>query len=403
MSHVRAESPDPTLLAPGADPLVPDEAGLRELAAWRPENGVLTVMADMDPAAEGGRAAARTAIDSGLRHVEEHVHETGPRELWTAVRAARETHAEAIEELTRPEGPGRGRALLIPLDGGTPKVVAIHLPLPSEVALGRVARLTPLAAAWERGRPVAVAAASQDGVELDLLRLGVAERLEAWELPREADPRERTGPAAASPAHGHHSAAAADRAQARVGDRLRRFLTEVSGKTGKALAPHRVAGMVVAGPAGVADALTEGLKLVYVTVGRTVHADLAGRPAPAQVEALSGELEALAEERAAAAVQVVTDAVGAGTGAGGPGALPAALADGRVANLVLDAGADTPGFVRPDGVLETLPLDGGVRVPSLFDEILAAALAADARFTVVSGPAAEGLAPHEGAAAVLRW
>lgn len=54
-------------------------------------------------------------------------------------------------------------------------------------------------------------------------------------------------------------------------------------------------------------------------------------------------------------------------------------------------------------MLETLPLDGGMRVPSLFDEVLAAALTTDARFAVVSGAAAGGLAAHDGAAAVLRW
>lgn len=403
MPHHASEPPDPARLGPGCEPLALHAGTLRELADWRPPGGVLTVMAETDPSAPDASASARTAVERDLREIEERLRELGPRDRWTALREARERHAGLIEALLAPDAPGRGRALLVPLDGGAPRAIALQVPLPSGAWLGQVARILPLADAVRRGALVALAAVAERTVELDLVGLGVAIRDSSWTLPAEEDPETYRGPTAADPSRAQHAVTHLEREEYYAEDRRRRFLAEVAAAMSARALQTGWQGLVLTGSPGAAEPLAERLAMGGAAAPAVAHVAVAGAPAHEQADALGAEIDALRERLLRGRADAVLAALERGKGAEGPGALPEALAAGRVACVALAAESDTPGYVTGDGRLETIPLEEAEQVPSLLDEIAARALAKDAEVVVVTGEAAAPVAARGGAVAELRW
>jgi len=403
MSRYATDQPDAAALGPGCEPLALWAGPLRELAGWRPEGGVLTVMVDADPTAPDWAAAARTAVERDLREIEQHVSGTGPRERVAAFREARERSAEVVERMLAPDAPGRGRALLAPLDGGVPKAIVVRGAFPSGAWLGRVARILPLADAVVRGLPLALAVVGRDSVELDIVMLGVALRDGAWTLPAEEDTEAGRGPVAADPARAQHAVTHLEREESHAEDRRRRFLAEVAAAMSARAMQVGWQALVLTGAPGAAEPLAERLTVGGVPAALVAHVDVAGAPAHARADALGDESDGLRARFAERRVEAVLAALGQGKGAEGPGALPDALAEGRVAAVVLAQASDTPGYLTADGRLETIPLEEAEQVPSLLDEIAARALATGAQVIVVDGDVAAPVTARGGAVAELRW
>ena len=403
MSRYATDPPDTSALGPGCEPLALWAGTLRELAGWRPEGGVLTVMAGAETGAADPAAAARIAVERDLRAVEEHLRETGPRERWVALGEARERSAEVVERMLAPGAPGRGRALLIPLDGSAAKAIVLQAALPSGAWLGRVTRILLLAESVWRGLPIALAAVARDSVELDLVGLGYAVRDGAWTLPPEEDAEAHRGPVAADPSRAQHAVTHEEREESHAEDRRRRFLAEVAAAVSARAMQVGWQTLVLTGAPGAAEPLAERLAVGGVPVALVAHVDVAGSAAHVQADALADEIDGLRARFVERRVEAVLAAVGQGKGAEGPGALPDALAEGRVAAVVLAQASDTPGYLTADGRLETIPLEEAEQVPSLLDEIAARALATGAQVIVVDGDVAAPVTARGGAVAELRW
>jgi hypothetical protein len=132
-------------------------------------------------------------------------------------------------------------------------------------------------------------------------------------------------------------------------------------------------------------------------------AQLAEALAPALADAQRTRLRELA-------LEALDRAAAGGRGAAGPAEVAAALAEGRVHILLLEAGRELAGVAAPDGrpaPLGTVPEGAApeelVPVPRLEERLAALALGTSAQAVMVPGDAVPELAEAGGAAAILRW
>ena len=371
---------------------------LRELVAsvsrLRDPVGVLSITVGIEPGAVSGRTPAwEIAIGNDLARLR------GDGSVGPALARRFEATSTRLAELLDPTASGRGRALYVALESGESTEVALQRPLPTGARVGRAAHVLPLLGVLEGGEPAGLVSASRDAISVREADLGTVRTVAHIELePTVGDwwP-EMKGPARANPLRGEQTVSQRDRHARRLAAAYRHTLDEASGAL-EALARERSwTRAVLAGDPRATNVLDEVLRAGGVAT-TTIGANLEGLRTEDAVARLEGALETLvAGQRARLAEGIVSAADAA------YGLVPvlAALAEGRVGRLVIDAGREFPGVV---GAGERLSAAGpGEDAVDLTDLIAARALATDAAVTPLRGDAAEALAASGGIAASLRW
>ena len=389
-----------------------DRSSLLDLVRTRDAQGVLSVYVGMDPAQEAsGRPAWSIEVRNELRALVDHARAEGPHARWALLEQRIEGIETDLEALVDASEFGRGRALFAPVGGDEIVRVASELPFETRVVLDEAPYVLPLVAALDRGRPTGVVLVSAAGVSTLELRLGMLQELGSAEFEEETeDWPELKGPAAANPVRGQQVVSQRDRFQRRVDDERARFLATAAKEIAATAAERSWDRVVVAGD----PALTEHVVPALGAGGRDVIrvGRLLETPPRAQLAAaLQPELDEAERRRGLALVERARDAaLAGGNGALGVGDTLTALAEGRVAHLLLAAGTDLRGTRSPDGrLLPTGVVPPGADAselspePLLAERMIEQALATDAAVTTVEGAAAGALAGSDGVAAILRW
>jgi len=381
---------------------------LREIIDLYDEGGVLSVYLTADPREEATtRPAWRVRTDQGLAALRASLSDDRDRSVALASRL--DQLRDEFDRLADPAGPGRGRALFAPLGSASVYTVAMQTDLPDVVRLAPVPHLVPLLRAWTLDAPAGAAIVSGDGIRLIDVRFGIAR--DTATLPyvdERTDRRELVGPAAANPARSQRSAAQHDLSERRATQRTRSFL-RAAGPRIAAIGKHADwHDLVVFGEPELAAATVEGLPpeagLPASIVARTLTAMVG-----AQVAGLvTDELTTRRRDRAnRLATQARDTALSGGPGAYGLPDVRTALAEARVAHLIMDADphwhsrARDGRLVPGEDLLPNITTDELVDEPDLPDRMIISAYAAGAEVTVLDQ--LDPLVPANGIAALLRW
>jgi hypothetical protein len=391
---------------------LPDGAALRAVVDRTDPLGTLSVYATADPHESAtARPAWQVRVINDLLALEQRLRKVDdPRADLVALRLD-EVERELAEMLDT-AGPGRGRALFLPLSGGRTRRVTVQVPLAEFVGLDPVPYVRPLVAAMSAHPPAGVAVVCGHGVRLVDVRLG-----------RAVDADERSYEVADTDRHGHtgagsggsplaqHGSAWHDVQARRAAERLGHFLR---GSASWIAAGTRDRGweyLAVAGDpektAPVVDALAADLPVVR----ETVRHRLAGLPAARVHAAVADDLDRMRHRVHRALCERTRDAaLGGGSGSYGLADTLTTLAEGRVGHLLLDASREWTGRSGPDGRLhpEGISVPGVAEAdlrpePHLGERMIETALRQGASVTLVEPADADALAAGDGVAAMLRW
>jgi hypothetical protein len=395
----------------GGAPLDVNQQTLVSVMRIRDPYGVLSVYVDADPSERTReRPAWEVVIKNELEALRERVKSEEPHETWRALFARLESLAPDLERLLDPKESGRGRALYAPIADGGVERLSVQLPLPNRVVFERTAYVRPLLAVLDEARPAGIVMVSRSGVRLCEWKLGAAAELAHWKFEAE-DWHETKAKPSRSPSPGQQIALERDRLERRLDEARRRFFMPV------AQAIEGIAGgrswerLLLTGDPRLTEAFAQTLPKNgrrEIVFSERLLEDL-DRHALGQ--AVVDELRVAKRRREAQLVARARDAALAG----GPGALGlldtlAALFEGRVHTLVLDAGREWAGLMEPDGRLwpedtapEDVPSRELTKEPFLAERMIEQALARGATVTPVEEEAAAPLAEHDGVAAILRW
>ena len=367
---------------------------VRSLASVRDGSGVLSVIVGIEPGAMSGRSPA-WEIELGNRLAELGSDGLAAR----ALQRRRSEVAERLSELLDPAAPGRGRAFYMALESGATSEVALQEPLRTTARLGLAAHVLPLVSALDHGQPAGLVNASRDTVsvlesELGHVRHVASVDVEPW---IEDSWLEMKGPARPNPLRGQQVVSHKDRTARRLADAYRHALADAAGELQSLARQRSWTRAVLAGDPRTVDVLETALHGVGV-VTTTTAANLEGVRRELAVEHLVhqlGQLDSLEHAR------VVADVLSSGASVRGLVSVLAALAEGRVDHLLIDADAALPGVALPGEQL-TAAREGESGI-DLTDLLVSRALATGASVTPLRGEAAELLAPGDGIAAHLRW
>jgi hypothetical protein len=358
-------------------------AEIRELAEWEPAMGVLSVRLGFAPGdrGRGWRTRLRNGIESVLAAAEGAAHQ---RRMAVRATAARLAERYRDEEL-RP--PPRGEIGYLEVSGGAGLErwypIAVE-PLTDGATVIAATRplLAPLVDARRRQQPHGVVLVSAERVRLLRFDPDGLDELADWELSvTSLDWRERKSRISSDPAAAQGvSSSGHDRYRDRLRHNRERFLAEAGGLVARRLLERGIGDVVVFGPAPDREAFESGADRGAVRVRAGSSADLIAVPTGLLDGDVGATVESLATEEDRALVERALGRAGGGQpGAVGPDETAAALAEGRVENLVIDPTvAEAEGLVR-------------------------GALMTDAEITTIRGECAELLAVAGGVAALLRY
>jgi hypothetical protein len=374
------------------------ESELAELVRWQPPAGVLSIYLEIDPAdrGEGWRIELRNGLAAAIERAEE-------ARLRRALEAAAERVAERLGE-GGPRGEGRARVGFVEVAPKPGHEIwrVLHLaPRRTEIRHAQRPYLRPLLEILDDGAPRGVAVLSAERVRLLEWSLGRIEELEDWDLELlSLDWRERKAQRVSHPARAQWTAASGrDQFAQRLDANRQRFLRHVGELVGERAGRRPWRELLAIGGAEACRHFADGL-------GKTVElqrleGDLIAER-PAQIKARVEEvLEDLNRSREMAMVERALAAAHAdgAKGALGPQETLEALAQGRVAHLLIDAVRDYEGAPLEEGLAYA---SDGEQLP-LAERLIELALSTSAAITPVEGEAAERLGEHGGVAALLRY
>lgn len=355
---------------------------LRELIAWEPPLGVVSVYLSFPPEDRSG--SWRTELRNGLERLRAEAEEA-EHERRVALRATAERLLGRFENgEVRPPPRGEAGFVEVAESGGEERwwPSAVEPSPPRPVAVAAQPLVAPLVDLAQRGVPQGVAVISAERVRLLSFAEARLEELEDWEMSYFAlDWRERKASSSRDPARAQGvSSSGRDQYGQRLEHNRERFLAEAGRLAGDRLRERGVEEVLVIGPAADWKEFSEGVGPTGLPAEHADRNDLIGTP----VGRLLPEVEA-AVERVRADRDRAVVAAALGEADGRPGALgrqdtTEALGEGRVEHLVLDAALAE----------EAEPLVRG-------------ALASSAAITIVRGDLAALLERAEGVAAVLRY
>ncbi len=373
---------------------------LRELAEWGPPHGLVSVCFDTDP---GDRSEGwRIELRHRLGRLEIPDDDPDRHERRKALAAAVERVLGRFPaERSSPGGRTQLGYVELGKDGRErwwTSQVPVHR---FDAELRDKPYLRPAVEVADASRRLAVAVLSSERVRLIQLVAGRSAEVGEFELETfELDWRERKAQRVVDPSRGHGaSASGKDQYGQRLDANRERFIAEAAEQVGKWLADHAMADLLVAGEPSLA-------KRFVASVGegpavRSIDAaDLISEPEHLIAQRVLAELPALEGERRRDLVSRALD----GARAGGNGSLGVeetaqTLAEGRVAQLLIDAERDLgarPELVAPLGITEEAAAD-------IAEWMIETAILTSADVIPLRGEAAESLAEQEGVAAVLRY
>jgi hypothetical protein len=375
----------------------PDESAAKDLIAWRPALGVISVYLELHPEDRGEpwrielehglTAAVKRATDG--RH-KEALEQTARRisTRFPAEPAEREGRTQVgFVEVARKPAREEWFSLQLPLDA-------------SAVVLNSRPLVLPLLTLMDDGAPRGVVVTSSERVRLFEWAYGQLEEIADWELEiTSLDWRERKAQRSGDPARVQGAKASGrDQYGQRLEHNRERFLREAGRLAAARVGERELDELLAFGDAAQVRELAEGVG-THATVAAAGEQNLIAAPSADIEAAATAAVTQRNRERELALVSRVFDEARGGTrGALGPMETSQALAEGRVEHLLLDPERDYSGV--PIVSLESVDDATELPVP---DRLVAAALATSARVTPVEGEAAERLAPSEGVAALLRY
>ncbi|MEU4510146.1 VLRF1 family aeRF1-type release factor [Nonomuraea wenchangensis] len=366
--------------------MVFEQAGLRELAAFGDEVGVLSLYTTMEPGTQAGRTRLRNEI-AALR---QELAAGSDEERARLVGVRLDLLEPRIDELLDPAGPGLGRALFAQVAGDEVRTEWVQLPVGDLAVLKGHAYLLPLVTAVQGDRPAGVVRVGRDGVRLFDCRYGLAEELEPvlFNLAGAGS----SGSGSATLSRLSRSGIHPDRFDQRVEEHLARFLRESAPQVATQARRLGWETVLLVGDPRDTSVLSEALPMD----GEVVQVDAVLDPALSPSEVLEFVRPALEEVRVrrdtALAVRARDLALSGGNGAVGLDDILSLLRQGRVEHLLLDdAGgwkAAPPEPVAPE---------------ELEEEMIELAFEHGGEVTMLEGRAAGELAEAGGVAAMLRW
>jgi hypothetical protein len=384
-------------------------ATLQDLLAMEDEVGVITVSIGFAPSSYADGPTGPESVRASLRKL------GADHDERDAIQQRVEELSDRLDALLDPRGEGRGRYLAATVEGGEVIEHRLQVPLPPMAEFDDGPTLRHLLEAFDEHEPAA--ALLMHANEAKLLEVGWTghEELQDWEF-RVGEivlGDENTGPGPSSPsgAPGGINPGGVthrDQQQDRVRENQDRFLRDVVGEVRSEVERRNLDRLVLVGPAHernvVREAFGSGNGVRLLDVDRTPSGAGMQGTLEAIADALSREHAAHEEELVATARD---RARSAGRGALGAGDVTAALAEGRVAHLLLSPELELHGWVTEGGGLvidENDPRTEEARPePRFVHRMIERAMATDGMVTPVDGTAAELLDELGGVAALLRW
>jgi hypothetical protein len=374
---------------------------IRELARWQPPLGVLSIYLRFEPGDRG--LAWRTELRNGLARVLE-ADEQLDHGTRAALRATAKRVAERFANHERDLPRGEVGFVEVAAEPGGRRWWATHLSPRSATTACFAARpvVAPLLWLAEHGGARGVALVSAERVHLLEWSPGHLEELHRWELSlfsggwREGKAQRVPDPARAQAV----SASGRDQFGERMADNRHRFLGECRGLALQAGSARGWERIIAFGPAQHVEAFRDRAGSTSPTLELGGEMDLISKPLgqlEAPVTEAIGRLDA--ERGRQLAERALEEARGGVRGTAGPQETSAALDEGRVERLVLDAGL-AAGAASAPVLREEAPGRGG---EAGAEALVKLALASGADVVTISGEAAELLAPVDGVAALLRY
>lgn len=388
-----------------------DRTTLHAIAELADDKGVLSVYVTADPREESGtRPAWQVRIRNKLAALRDELNARGERQVLYALTERLEDLASTLNWLLDPRTPGLGRALFAPLRGGDVRTLSVQVPLADLVVLQPVAFLRPLVSAWADGMPAGIVAVSANGLRMVDYRFGLTRDVAELHYEVPAPDHELQGPGGASIAQ--RSAQHRDLFERRRQEHLGRFLTEAGERVGALCAEFDWSFLVLTGERELVDQVAAGLppQDVGYEVIRASH--VVSHLSPPHIAAVvEPDLAAARTRRSLRLAEQAREAALSGqAGTLGLGDTLNAIAERRVAHLLLERDRDWSGHRAPDGRLsagdEMVPgVDPKALVeePQLAERMIESVLHQNGEVTLVNGEAAQLLAEGDGVAAILRW
>jgi hypothetical protein len=384
----------------------PTLADARELLAWRPPLGVVSVYLEIDPADRRGgwRTALRNALDDLVEATDDREHRARVTLRDCAGRVP-ERFAEADHDNL-----GRGQVGFVEVAGrnGEERWWRTQLPLPGPTCayLSSAPVLAPLVDLAGRSAPRGAVVLSAERIRLFERTPGHLEELHDWELTLfSGEWRERKAPTVA-PLHTRGvSASGRDQNAERLDHNRQRFLTEC-GQLVRAAGSERDWPEVVAfGTPPEVDRFVDGIPAAdspSLVAGPAV--DLVSEPSTVVLEQVERAFADLAADRDRRLVErTVGEIRPGGRATGGVEETEAALVMARVEHLVV-AGGLAPLDPPCEDHWPRGSDDSGDDSESAGSEpLVRRALCSGAEVSVVDAGAAELLKPFDGVAALLRY
>ncbi|MQA72822.1 MAG: hypothetical protein GEU88_00445 [Solirubrobacterales bacterium] len=344
----------------------------RELARWRPPQGVVSAYVHIDPGDRGG------GWRIGLRD---------------ALAGADEDAARRVLRRFEDDAPPSGRTQIgfVEVDGDRREIWhGVQLELGrTEVVQASRPHLAPLMRILDQGWPVGVVVLALERIRVLEWRLAEISELAGWELElTDLDWRERKAPQR-NPQAGGTGAGAAGRDQhaQRLEQNRESFLKHAGHLLVARYGERPWRRVIVIGANDRPKLFVAGMG-GRAELAHEVPHDLIGAGATAIGERVGEEVEHLNRSREEELIARLESAVNAKRGAAfGPEKVDEALEQARVRHLIFDATRD---WARHDGV-------------ALVDPMIERALDTDAEVTPVDGLAASSLSSHGGVAALLRY
>ena len=371
----------------------------KELLDWSPGGGVLSVYLGVDPGdrGDGWRIELRDCVHEALERLSDAEHEER-----LGARATGEAVIDRFPEDAEPP-PGRGQVGFVELtsDRGDREerwFSTQMAPRRTQAAYGRRPYVRPLVELLDDGRRVGVVAVSGERARLLEWELGQTTEVDDMEILTTGDWRERKGPRPVGRARGFTTSAGRDQHEQRLDDNKARFVHEVAARVEETRSRRGWAELLAFGEEEELAGMAES---VSVTSLRRFATNILNEDRT-QIDARVRELiPGLNRDREMALIERVENAMEAGgQGALGGQETAQALAEGRVAHLLIHADRDLHGL----GIERAFASGGGDPGELPPGELLVeSALRTGSAVTAVEDEAAERLDRHGGVAAILRY
>ena len=365
--------------------LAPTGVAIEELLDWRPEHGVITVCVEIDPAdrSEGWLIDLRKRIKAAVEAADD-AHERG--------RALRATGQRVLERFEGEELPsGRFQFGLCEAAERRARDIWTSAQMTgfrTGVSYRDRPRLTPLLKLLDEGAPVGAVAVSAERVHLYEWKLGALDLIHDWEAEMYMlDWRERK---AGKPSDLGHTQGAASSGRDQFDQRLEhnraRFLVETGRLSADETRNREWRRVIAFGDPEHVREFDEGAKK-GTALELAGEVDLINEERGRLIERVNSAIRAGNRRRELALIERAVEATvtPAGRGALGVTDVQRSLNEGRVEHLLFDAEIEHP------------------ELADLEDELVERAIRTSAEITPVEGAAAEGLRPHGGVAALLRY